>query len=134
MNDTNRPVYDTAATIQQMQESLDVMAGVALPEECTEEFAPIHHNIWALLTAAVLGCDRLLKYAVGLPRGHAKTYLLKLLCLFIILFTDKKYILVVCATATKAEEFIEDVVGLLDRQNIITLFGDWLYLVTLLEC
>lgn len=111
--------------VAQMQTDLDVFAGIALPEECTEPFSDLHHNAWALMTASVLSNKRLDKYAIAIPRGHAKTLLLKLLCLFIILFTKRRFILVLCTNATLAGEFISDVCDLLDGNNIIELFGDW---------
>ncbi len=111
--------------VAQMQSDLDVFAGIALPEECTEPFSDLHHNVWAMMTSSVLSGNRLDKYAIAIPRGHAKTLLLKLLCLFSILFSKRRFILVLCATATLAEDFISDVCDLLDSQNIIDLFGDW---------
>ena len=110
-----------------MFRSLDHFAGIALPEVCTAPFSPLHHSIWADMTAAVMqeDWDGVARFALGIPRGHAKTQIIKLLILFIILFTSLRFILVVCNTHTLAYNLINDVCDMLDSQNIRALFGDW---------
>lgn len=116
---------DRQEVIECMVQSLDLFAAVALPQEFTKPFSDIHRNMWTLLTKAVMKGEGIDRYALGIPRGHAKTTLLKLLSLFIILFTTRRFILVVCSTATKAQAFVDDITLLLDSPNIIELFGDW---------
>tara|TARA_B100000929_G_C15507661_1_gene419286 strand:- start:258 stop:1826 length:1569 start_codon:yes stop_codon:yes gene_type:complete len=109
-----------------LKTNLDFFGGTALPDVCTEHFAPLHQNIWELLTQACSSdVDEFLRFAIGLPRGHAKTQLLKLLVVWIIAYTDRQFILVVCNTATNAQNFIEDVCGILSEQNIVETYGDW---------
>ena len=117
--------FSKEEVIQHMLSSLDAFGTVLVPEEVTAEFADIHYNTWDLLTTAVLKEEGLDKYAIGIPRGHAKSFLLKLLCVFIILFSKRNYILIVCATATLAENFVADVCSILDGDNCRRLFGDW---------
>jgi hypothetical protein len=119
--------FDAADAKFAMLQDLDYFAGIALPEVCTAPFSPLHHSIWQELTTAVLQKDwnGVARYAVGIPRGHAKTQLIKLLILFIILFTDIRFILVVCHTHGMANNLLNDVCDMLDSENIITLFGDW---------
>ena len=63
--------------------------------------------------------------ALGLPRGFGKTTLVKLFVLYCILFTDRKFILIMSATATHAENIIRDVVSMLSENNIRAIFGNW---------
>lgn len=121
------PGYDKETILELMKTSLTVFAKVIAPEEVTAEFADIHHNAWAILTESVMkeGNNAYDKYAIGIPRGHAKTFLLKLLCVFIILFTRRQFILITCATATLAENFLADVSMLMDNENVVRLFGNW---------
>jgi hypothetical protein len=126
MSSNNNEQYFSLEEVKhRMATDLDYFAGIALPEECTKPFSDLHHNVWSLLTESVLNNKPIDKYAIGIPRGHAKTLLLKLLCLFIILFTKRQFILVICNTAKGAEKFIEDVADLLDAPNIMDIFGDW---------
>lgn len=65
------------------------------------------------------------RYALGIPRGFSKTIVLKLYVVWCVLFTDKKFILIVCATEPHAINFISDVKDMLDHPNIKAIFGDW---------
>jgi hypothetical protein len=104
---------------------LNFLASVCLPEVYRFPFPPLYLAQWQLMTESAQKDKGQDQYALGLPRGFAKTLLLKLLVIWIILFTNRRFILVVCNTATLAENFIADVVDTLNSINIIRLFGDW---------
>lgn len=104
---------------------LNFFASLCIPDIFLFNFPPVFLAIWQMFTDGAVkqsGQDRL---AIGLPRGFGKTILLKLYVVWLILFTDRKFILVVCNTAGLAENFIADVVDILSSPNIIRLFGDW---------
>jgi hypothetical protein len=142
--DTTRPVLpvpapqgDSLVTLNKeeikaaMRGNLDVLAQVVMPDVFNQPFGKYHKAMWNLAIRSVMKnrMDEALaifeKFALGLPRGHAKTTMLKLLVLFIILFTKRGFILVLCSNFTKAESFVEDVVLLLNSPNVIQLFGSW---------
>ncbi len=118
-------LYNPDQLEENAKNDLNFLAGLALPLICTIPFPPVFLSVWQLLIPALFKVRDFSKFAIGLPRGHGKTILLKLLILYIILFTDKKYILVVCATATKAEDILTDVVDMLNSDNIFKVFGNW---------
>lgn len=113
-----------------MQASLDFLAAVSLPEVYRFPFPPIFHAIWQLLLDALTLQEGEEHIAIGIPRGFAKTVFLKLLVLYIILFTDRKFILINCNTAPLAMNFIADIEGLLDHPNIVSTFGNWKTAIT----
>lgn len=117
--------FDREEIIEGMRTSLDIFANILVPDVATEPFADIHYSVWNELTDAILKDKGLDRHAIAIPRGHAKTFLLKLLCCYAILFSKRKYILIVCATATLAENFLADVTDALDCPNVSKLFGDW---------
>lgn len=119
--------YNKEEAKQVMFQSLDYFASIALPTVCTKPFSPLHHSIWHEMTNAVCQqeWDDVLRFALGIPRGHAKTQLIKLLILYIILYTDLCFVLVVCNTHALAANLLDDVCDMLDSKNIQTLFGDW---------
>lgn len=119
--------YDKEESKQAMFTSLDYFAAIALPSVCTKPFSPLHHSIWQEMTEAVCQqeWDDVLRFALGIPRGHAKTQLIKMLILYIILFTDLSFVLVVCNTHGLAANLLDDVCDMLDSPNIQNLFGDW---------
>jgi hypothetical protein len=89
-------------------------------------FPAFFTNLWSLLGAALTNPERdFSKFGIGIPRGHCKTTFLKLLTVFIILFTRRKFILIVCATEAKALAIIADVIDILDSPNIAKVFGNW---------
>lgn len=106
--------------------SLDLFGGVCLPEVCTAPFAPLHQNIWELLTTSIMENEnQFMRFAIGLPRGHAKTQILKMLLVYSIVYSDARFFLVVCNTATAARNFLDDVLDILSSDNIVSVFGDW---------
>lgn len=117
--------YNVGQILELLKTDLDYMAGVVAPDVYTAPLSVMHHSIWVLLTESLQAKPRLSKHAIGIPRGHAKTHLLKLLIVYITLFTDLTYILVVGNTASLARSIVDDVMGMLASENIIKLFGDY---------
>lgn len=111
--------------IKAAKESLNFFAALCIPDVYKFAFPPVFLAIWQILTEGAMkevGQDKL---AIGLPRGFGKTILLKLYVAWLIAFTDRKFIVVVCNTATLAENFIADVMDILSSDNFIRVFGDW---------
>lgn len=107
------------------QRDLNFWAAFCLPEVYGFPFPPIFLAIWQRFLECALrpaGQDR---DAIGLPRGFGKTIFLKLYVAWLIAFTDRKFILIVCNTATLAENFIADVMDILTSPNFIRVFGDY---------
>lgn len=109
------------------QQDLNVLAGMAMPTVFKCLFPIVHLAVWQLITTEVTKWRVFTKIALAIPRGHAKTTLLKLFILYCILFTERKFILVVARTASMAQNIIADVVDMLDEQNIVSTFGNWRY-------
>ncbi len=110
------------------KDNLNLLASLAMPDEFEHFFPPVLLAAWELLTRWANSNDPLEQFpkiALGIPRGHAKTTIVKLFCLYCILYTDRRFILVLSDTATKAENIISDVVDMLEEDNIRKLFGDW---------
>lgn len=108
-----------------MRNDMDTFGMLAMPEDITLEFPPIFKELWSMLTAVMHKARDFSKYAVGLPRGHGKTLVLKLLVLYAICFTQKRFILVICATEPMAKNILADIADLLDSPNIQAIFGNW---------
>ena len=123
--ETQESSYESGNAIETMRNSLDFFGAVSLPDTITFSFAPLFHLIWQLLTDALFTESGTFRYAIGLPRGHGKTTVIKLLIVFAILFTKRKLILAVSANEKTAGNIISDVCAILDEPNIKKLFGDW---------
>ena len=112
-------LYDAA------KQDLDVFSALALPIVTQYTYPDIFKELWYMLIAYSLKTRDFSRIAVGLPRGFGKTSLVKLAIAYFILYTNKRFILVLADTATKAEYIISDIVALLDEPNIRSVFGDW---------
>lgn len=105
--------------------SLDMLAGVAIPDMFVYCFPPILLAAWLLLTQTVVKVRDFSKIALGIPRGFGKTTITKLFVLWVILFTKKRFILIIASTSPHAENIIADIAKMLSHPNIVHLFGDW---------
>jgi hypothetical protein len=105
--------------------SLDFLAGLAMPLVFKYFFPPIFKDIWAWLCQHIHKTRDFSQLAIGLPRGFGKTMVIKLFIIYTILFTKKQFILIICGTQTKANNIIADVFSMLSESNILRVFGDW---------
>lgn len=111
--------------IANLKSSLDFLAMFILTELYAYGYCKILKAMWQEIVRSAqkkVGKDR---FALGIPRGFSKTILLKLYVVWVILFTERKFILVVCATEKHAFNFIADVKSMLNHINIKSTFGDW---------
>lgn len=107
-----------------MKADLNTLAQVVMPEVYQFQFPPILLAAWNWLVSQ--DAPRTFpKLALGLPRGFAKTTMMKLFVIWIILFSKKQFILIVSATAEHANNFLADVKDMLSHENVRTIFGNW---------
>lgn len=111
--------------IELAETSLDFLAGLCMPTIYQYAYPPVFLAVWDWLCTYARKERDFSRLALGLPRGFGKTTLIKIFILFCILFTKKKFILVLGANDDKAEEIIADVIDMLDEPNIKRTFGDW---------
>ena len=104
------------------RKDLNFLGMLAAPEEFSYAFPPFYLALFSLLTAFK---SKLERYAIGIPRGFAKTTFIKLLCLWYILFSHKQFILIVGAAEDLAVNTLSDICDLLGSPNIRKLFGNY---------
>lgn len=117
--------YDAEQSRTLAEKSVNFLAGLAMPTVFRYFFPKVLLAVWSLLLQFVHEARGFPQIALGIPRGHGKTTLIKLFILYCILFTNRKFILIVCSTATHAENIIADVFDFLEEPNIKILFGYW---------
>lgn len=105
--------------------SLDFLAALAMPLIYKYAFPPVFLAVWQWLTEYIARTRDFSQLALGLPRGFGKTMLMKLFILYCILFTQKKFILVISENVAKAVNIVSDVMDMLEEPNIKRIFGDW---------
>lgn len=116
---------DRAGITQAAKTNLDFLASLILTDIYEYGYPPLFHAIWQLITVEATVERGKPKYALGIPRGFSKTVVLKLYAVWLILFSNRRFILVVCNTAKLAENFLSDVTDMLNSINIKNVFGAW---------
>lgn len=110
---------DRTAVITALKNSGAFFIQFNLGEELIHDVPEFHTDCWNLFTSP--GVDRV---ALALPRGHAKTTLAKLACVYHFLFTPIKFIVYASNTAAIAIEACKDVVNFMRSDNFRSVFGD----------
>lgn len=117
--------FELDQVIVAAKEDPNFLAALAMPEIFAYSWPPIFVALWAWLVETAHKSRDFSDLALGLPRGFGKSTIVKLFILYCILFTERKFILVMAATATMAENIISDVFDMLEERNIKAVFGDW---------
>jgi hypothetical protein len=112
-------VFDLART------SLDFLAALCAPSLVKYLFPPVFISAWNWLLSYIHKPRDFSKLALGLPRGFGKTTFAKFFIIYTILFTTRRYIIVISATEKHAINIITDVCTMLANSNIIKVFGDY---------
>jgi len=102
--------------------NLNFLGSLCMPDDFVFGFPAFYLTLFGILTGFSKAVER---YALGIPRGFAKTTFIKLLCVWYILFSHKKFILIVCASEELAVNVISDIVAMLGHPNLVGLFGNW---------
>lgn len=116
--------YRRQQIIKAAESDINFFAGLCLPEVMTLDFPAEYEAISEILMedAKAKNVDDH-NYALGFPRGLAKTTWAKIISAWLFCYTDKQYTLVGCSTEPKAQSFIADVYGILNSPNLTQLFG-----------
>lgn len=117
--------FDAQQVIDLSRNSLDFLAGLAMPTVYQFHYPPVFLVVWNWLLSYAHKTRDFSQLALGLPRGFSKTTVMKLFILYCILFTEKRFILIVAENLRKAENILSDIIDMLDEQNIKKVFGDW---------
>lgn len=104
---------------------LNFFAALCIPEVCTFLFPSYYVALWMQLLESLHAERNFDRFALGFPRGHGKTILVKLLIAYGVLYTTKRFILVVCANQERAKDVLRDVCDMLSSDNIVAAFGNW---------
>lgn len=108
-----------------MRIDFNFMAAVAMPESFIYMWPMMYLACFQLIQDLASRTRDFTKLALGFPRGFAKTTFVKLCVLWIILFTKKRFILILAANEQLAKNFVSDVADFLDSTNIQGIFGYW---------
>lgn len=118
-------VVDPQNTITNAEADMNFLAALCLAEVMQYLFPKYFVFMWGLLKSKIHLNRDFSKIALGIPRAFAKTTFVKLWIVYCVLFTNKKFILVVAYAEEHAISIITDVIKMLAASNIVALFGRW---------
>jgi len=114
-----------AESIALAENNLNFLGALCLAEKMLFLFPPMFVAIWDFLKSKVNLPRAFPQLAIGIPRGFAKTTIIKIWVVFLILFTNKRCIMIISYIEDHAQNIIKDVCTMLSSPNITTLFGEW---------
>ena len=91
-------------------------------------FPPALVAVWSVLTQALATLQDYVgeaKLALGIPRGFAKTTMMKLFCAYALIHSRHTFILIIGNVGANAEKSIKDVADLLDQPQVRQLYGNY---------
>lgn len=105
---------------------INFFAGLCMPDVCSYALPSFYVLIWRLLAnRPPEQMRKLLRFALGLPRGHAKTTFIKILIAWLIVYDKVSFILIICATEPLAENLLADISDILGSPNMEAVYGSW---------
>lgn len=105
---------------------INFFSGLCMPEICVFPLPPFYIAVFQLLTFRKdEDLDKLLRFALGLPRGHAKTTFIKIIITWLIVYDKVKFALIICSNAELAELLLGDIHDILCSPNIVAVYGQW---------
>lgn len=105
---------------------INFFAALCMPEVFLYKLPLFYIAAWQLISSdAPDRIDSLFRFALGLPRGHAKTTFVKILIAWMICYDKASFILVVCSNSGLAENLLADIDDILASDNITSIYGIW---------
>lgn len=127
MSETSEVVLSIEEIYARGRVDINFFASLCIPEVCVYELPVFYLGCFQLLMQRNPGqIGKLLRFALGLPRGHAKTTFIKVLICWMIVYDEAQFILIVCANADLAQLLLADIHDILSSDNITAVYGDWL--------
>ena len=120
---------NSTAFFDQLTSDLDVWSAFCIPHIASNLFPDFYHVIWKMVINKLIslqdGLEIIYRFALGLPRGFAKTTFLKLIVAAALAFKLRNFPLIVSSNEHLAERLIADIVEIMTSENVVSVFGPW---------
>ncbi|WCD44260.1 putative large terminase [Polaromonas phage Tiera] len=108
------------------REDINFFAGLVMPQVMESPFPEYYVGLWKTLTQRdKLNLGAILRFALGLPRGHAKTTFIKAIIAWLIVYDKISFAVIICANQDLANELLSDVNDMLSHPNATLVYGNW---------
>lgn len=119
----------TEEAIAGCKTDFNFLSRFCVPDIHEDEYPDFYLEVFTFLISKILEVKTTLhavfRFALGLPRGHAKTTFSKLLVAYGILFGLFDFVLVVGSSEPRAQDILDDINSILGGANVRRTFGDW---------
>lgn len=117
---------DPAEAYERGKIDINFFASLCMPDIFVFSLPAFYIAVWQLLALRnPEDLGKILRFALGLPRGHAKTTFIKILISWLIVYDKYKFVLIVCANEDLAENLLADINDILGSPNIEAIYGSW---------
>jgi hypothetical protein len=117
--------FDRQQIIELARTDLNFLAALCMPDVVEHRFPPVLCLAFKMVVDGLMTPKQFLRLALGIPRGHAKTTLVKLMIVWALCFSTKKFILIISSIEEHAVNIIRDVIMMLEDSNMVSVFGYW---------
>jgi len=118
--------FDPAEAYERGMVDINFYAGLALPSVMVSALPRFYLAAFQILvTRAPHQIGKILRFALGLPRGHAKTTFIKVIVSWLIVYDRISFALIICANESLAEELLSDINEILGSYNMELVYGQW---------
>lgn len=117
---------DAGAVYERGKTDINFFASVLLPTVMVSPLPDFYVAIFHILVnRAPKDWGKILRFALGLPRAHAKTTFIKVLICWLIVYDKFSFIAVICATDDLAQNLIGDISEALGSPYVEEIYGRW---------
>lgn len=117
---------DVAAAKARGKVDINFFASLCLPQVMVSALPQFYIIVFSILTKRdTKDIGKILRFALGLPRGHAKTTFIKIIICWLIVYDRVSFALMVCASESLAEQLLADVNDMLGSSNMEAVYGSW---------
>lgn len=105
---------------------INFFAALLIPQVMVSLFPDFYIGLFRILTRRdKINFDKILRFALGLPRGHAKTTFIKVIIAWLIVYDKISFAVIICANQDLANELLQDVSDMLSSANAELIYGNW---------
>lgn len=117
---------DATAAKVRGKTDINFFASLCLPQVMISALPNFYLITFSILTQReTKDIGKILRFALGLPRGHAKTTFIKIIICWLIVYDRVSFALMVCASEALAEQLLADVNDMLGSSNMEAVYGSW---------
>lgn len=102
----------------------NVFCALLLGEFYELEFPPFYIALFEMLISQEGDPEVILRFALGLPRGFAKTTFIKCVACYLILYELNQFILMVAANEELGKALVRDIWNMLQGDNVVQVYGN----------